>query len=95
MLNSIIKAVLAPKQLVIAVATVAVIFGSLSTIPNATAQISTDGTTIDFSNGITIDVNNGRYTHVQVGGGQGVVVTTDGTVVDLGFLSGLLGGFLP
>jgi hypothetical protein len=92
MFDSIINAVLGHKQLVIAVATFAVIFGSLSTIPSAIAQISTDGTTIDFSNGITIDVNNGHYTHVQVGGGQGVVVATDGTVVDLG---GLLSGFLP
>jgi hypothetical protein len=92
MFDSIINAVLAHKQLVIAVATFAVMSGSLSTIPSAIAQISTDGTTIDFSNGITIDVNDGEYTHVQVGGGQGVVVATDGTIVDLG---GLLGGFLP
>lgn len=92
MFDSVIKAVSAHKQLVIVVATFAVVFGGLSTIPNATAQISTDGVTIDFSDGITIDVNNGRYVHVQVGGGQGVFVSTDGTVVDLG---GLLGGFAP
>jgi hypothetical protein len=92
MLNSAINGVLAHKELVIAAATFAGIFGILSTIPNAAAQISTDGVNIDFSNGITIDVNNGQYTHVQVGGGQGVFVSTDGTVVDLG---GLLGGFLP
>ena len=87
MLNSIIKAVLARKQLVIAVATVAVIFGSLSNIPIATAQ-----TSISFDNGITIDTNNGRYVHVQVGGGQGVIVNVEGGPnIDL---SGLLGGFL-
>jgi hypothetical protein len=88
MFDSIINVVFAHKHLVIAVATFAVIFGSLSTIPNAAAQAS-----ISFDNGITIDVNNGGYTHVQVGGGQGVVVSNeDGTIVDLG---GLLGGFLP
>jgi hypothetical protein len=91
MSDSVINAVLAHKQLVIAIAAFAVVAGSFSYIPYAAAQsVSVPGVDIDLSDGVMVDVTNGRYIHIDVNDGR-VIVDVNGIHID----TGSFGGFLP
>lgn len=91
MFDSVINAVLARKQLVIAVAAFTVVAGSFSYIPSAAAQgLSVNGVDIDLSDGVMVDVTNGRYIHIDVSDGR-VVVDVNGIHID----TGSFGGFMP
>jgi len=106
MLDSVLKAMVAHKQIVVTVAAFAIVIGSLgsfSVIPSAAAiTVSTPGADVVVENGhVIVNTNNGRYIHVQAGDGRAIVLS-DGTVVDTGggsdlsgFLSGFMGGFFP
>jgi hypothetical protein len=91
MSDSVINAVLAHKQLVIAIAAFAVVAGSFSYIPYAAAQgVSVPGVDIDLSDGVMVDVTNGRYISIDVNDGR-VIVDVDGIHID----TGGFGSFLP
>ena len=104
MLDSVLKAMVAHKQIVVTVAALAIVIGSLgsfSVIQNAAAlTVSTPGADVFVGNGQAIvNTNDGRYVHA--GDGRAIVLS-DGTVVDTGggldlsgFLSGFMGGFFP
>lgn len=107
MLDSVLKAMVAHKQIVVTVAAFAIVMGSFSAfIPNAAAiVISTpgaNGANVVVENGQAIvNTNDGRYVHAGDGRAT-VIVLPDGTVVDTGggsdisgFLSGFMGGFFP
>jgi hypothetical protein len=88
MFDSVINAVVGHKQLVIAIAAVAVVAGSFSYIPYAAAQgLSIPGVDIDLSDGVMVDVTNDRYIHIDVNDGR-VIVEVDGTRIDTGSFNG-------